>query len=139
MTSTTDPVDSNTSDSATPQDALGDGGKKALEAERKARRDAERKLQTATERVAELEAAELRRDVAADRGLTAAQAARLRGTTREEMDADAEELLELLKPAGATPPPSIRPTSDLRGGTDPTDTGSGDAARIADRILGGGV
>jgi hypothetical protein len=45
----------------------------------------------------------LRLEVAQEKGLTAAQAARLNGTTKEELAADADALKQLF-PAGATPP-----------------------------------
>jgi membrane protein involved in colicin uptake len=52
-------------------------------------------------------------EVAADKGLTPAQAARLQGSTKEELEADAEALLSLFSGAGSgqgnggmgTPPP----------------------------------
>ena len=114
------------------RDGLNEGGKRALDAERKAARDAARAArdekkarETAEARVAELErekmtaqeraeaerdewrkkyeeqAAQLaardldilRRDVAAEKGLTHRQAARLRGDTREELEADADDLI----------------------------------------------
>src|SRR5690606_17006061 len=99
---------------------LGEAGKKALERERRARREAEARLreveaklqehegekksdaERATDRIATLERelAETRREalrleVAMAKGLTAAQARRLAGNTREELEADADELLEL--------------------------------------------
>lgn len=81
---------------------------------------------TDTERLQE-ELAELRRtaeterlerfrvEVAAEKGLTREQAARLTGTTREELSADADALLELFprapEPApAATPAPETAPT-----------------------------
>lgn len=79
--------------------------------------DAERKVQEA-----ELRA--LRLEVAAEKGLTAKQAARLVGTTKEELEADAGELLESFKSdddKGDDRRPASRPTTNLRGGGDPTD------------------
>jgi hypothetical protein len=117
--SATDPPDS-------PPDTLGDAGKRALAAERKAARDAQRRadelaarlrefedrdkteLQRAIERAdaaekaaADLTARATRYEVAAAKGLTTRQAARLIGTTREELEADADELLADLN-AGRT-------------------------------------
>ncbi|MCZ7526562.1 MAG: hypothetical protein M5U14_09405 [Acidimicrobiia bacterium] len=126
-TSTTDPE----------SDDLGDAGKRALDAERRARRDAERRERELRARVAELESAELRRDVAAEKGLTAEQARRLTGATREELEADADDLLA----AFGTPskaPPSTRPRPELRGGSDPTDMPT-DVSGLADRIMGRGL
>lgn len=124
------------------------GAKKALDAERKARRDAEKALSevraqlqeltdrdksdgvllaeklTAAEKRAELaESKALRHEVAAAKGLTPAQAKRLVGTTQEELEADADDILETFPGAPkVTPPPSDRPKPlALRGGSDPSD------------------
>ena len=114
-------------DSATDQPAtgeLGDAGKKALDAERRDKRAAEKRAadlearlkefedrdKTETTRAVErAEAAEkaaaaaearaLRLEVASEKGLTPAQAKRLVGETREELEADASELLDTFKPA----------------------------------------
>lgn len=144
----TTPADEPATDPDGNSDTLGDAGKKALEAERKARRDAEAALKDVQAQLKELtdkdkseveklreEVASLTRDrddaaakalrheVAAAKGLTAAQAKRLVGATKEELEADADEILEAFQPAagGSTPPPSRRPAADLRGGSDPTD------------------
>lgn len=50
---------------------------------------------------AKLQIETLRRDVAAAKGLDPKAIARLQGSTREEMEADADELLTLLKPGRA--------------------------------------
>jgi hypothetical protein len=128
-------------------DDLGDAGKKALDQERKARRDAEKALQDVQAKLKELEdkdksetdklreqvdaltkerdlhaSAALRHQVALSKGLTAAQAKRLVGSTQEELEADADEILEAFPAkAGATPPPSNKPKPNLKGGGDPTD------------------
>lgn len=140
------PADEPATDSGTA-DALGDGGKKALEAERKARRDAEAALKDVQAQLKELTdkdkseveklreevasltkdrddaaAKALRHEIAAAKGLTAAQAKRLVGATKEELEADADEILEAFpSQGGSTPPPSRRPAADLRGGSDPND------------------
>jgi hypothetical protein len=123
------------SDGATPpdDDQLGEGGKKALAAERKRASDLEKELaryrkaeqdradadktelQKAADRAeraekaaAEAAAKALRLEVAAEKGLNAKQAARLQGATREELEADADELLESFPsapPAKGTPKP----------------------------------
>ncbi|MFV0315452.1 MAG: hypothetical protein ACK5O2_00625 [Microthrixaceae bacterium] len=157
---TGDDKDATTDPPAT--DSLGDSGKKAIDAERKARRDAERrakdveaklkeiedrdksdseklaeKLTAAEKRADDAERRALRSEVAHEKGLSAAQAKRLSGDTREDLEADADELLEVFQPTGgATPPPSNRPSPDLRGGSDPTDTDDGkvDPAKLADLI-----
>jgi len=64
--------------------------------------DAERVAGQLTELKARADAADLRAmraEVAASKGLTAAQAKRLQGTTVEELEADADELLAAFKPA----------------------------------------
>lgn len=102
---------------------LGDAGKKALAEERKARHAAEKSaeaalaklreledagrsdLEKANARVAQLEYEKqetdqrlLRAEVAHANGLTAEQARRLVGETREELEADAKALLALFNP-----------------------------------------
>ena len=143
-------------DEPTPDDAggekppadkpLGDPGKKALDAERKARRDAERRAtdletrlkaiedkdKSETERLTE-ENTQLKKDLAAatasgvryrvavDKGLTATQAKRLVGDTEDELLADADEILESwgAKPGDdkTGPPPGQRPREQLRPGS----------------------
>lgn len=126
-----------------PKD-LGDAGKKALDEERKARRDAEKKAKDledrlkqledrdksdseklteraaqAEKRAADAEAKALRYEVAADKGVKPRW---LSGTTREELEAAADEYLADHPPAtGGTPPPG-KPVEDLRGGGAPDDT-----------------
>lgn len=69
-------------------------------------RDAEA-LSDANKRLAAAEAATLRLEIAAEKGLTPAQAKRLVGSTREELETDATELLDTFKtpsePAETTP------------------------------------
>lgn len=135
------------------------GAKKALEAERKARREAEKQLRDLNTRLKEIEdkdksevdrlreqveqlkneattatAKALRAEVAAEKGLTAAQAKRLVGGTREELEADADEILEAFPARGVTPPPSDKPRPDLRGGTDPTDDTDTDIRAVVESI-----
>lgn len=122
---------------ATGGDALGPAGIKALEAERAARKELEKRLaaveplsklaeamglapgktsKTDVEQLAERLSAQekelaterslrLRLEVAQEKGLTAAQAARLQGATKEELAKDADDLKALF-PGGATPPAS---------------------------------
>lgn len=69
------------------------------------------------QRDAELRATRL--EVAAAKGLTPAQAARLQGATREDLEADAEALKQLF-PTSATPgTPAPDPTQGARGGANP--------------------
>lgn len=80
------------------------------------------KVADAEKRAQEAELKALRLEVAATKGLTPAQAKRLVGTTQEELEADADELLETFKPTddgkGA---PLGKPREHLRGGGDPTE------------------
>lgn len=110
--------------------------RRRFEKEAKASRDAVRRLQEiedadktegqkAAERAAKAEkdAADsvLRADrleVALAKGLTAGQAKRLVGNTREELEKDADELVAELK---GTPKPVSSPKEDLRGGGEPED------------------
>lgn len=144
-------------------DGLGDAGKRALDSERKARRDAEKKLADVQKRLDELAdrdktdqqkltdrltAAEAdlakerssgaRLRVAMRKGLTETQARRLVGESEEELEADADELLETFggrRPPGRDDqdddrdpnPRRGRPQEQLRGGVgggddDPVET-----------------
>lgn len=137
---------------APPKDELGDAGKRAIAAEREARKKAEQavselnaelqqlkdkdksdsekladRLAAAERRAAEAESTAARMEVAAAKGLSAAQARRLVGTTREELEADADELLSSFRPQGQDntsgdrpPTPATRPTAPVSGGSDPT-------------------
>lgn len=71
------------------------------------------------------EAKALRAEVAMAKGLNAAQAKRLAGTSREELEADADEIIEAFPVAKEDPPkggpPSRQPKPDLKGGNDPTE------------------
>ncbi len=70
----------------------------------------------------EAEQRAMRLEVAMEKGLTTAQAKRLVGATKEELEADADELLESFKPAdGGRRGPPARGSEKLRGGTDPTE------------------
>lgn len=92
----------------------------ALEDEKKT--DAEKlteRITAAEARATEAEARALRAEVAADKGLTPAQAKRLVGTTKEELEADADELLSSFKPADDTEPGVRRPKETLRPGAVP--------------------
>ncbi len=140
---------------------LGDAGKKALAEERAARKAAEKsaadlearlkaiedKDKTETQKAADAAATEKAARVAAEaradrlevamaKGLTPAQAKRLQGATRDELEADADDLLETLKPAeGTKPPPGGKPTERLTGGGDPTE----DPVELDPRKLAAGV
>lgn len=107
---------------------------------------AERKAETAESRA-------LRMEVALDKGLTFSQAKRLVGSTREELEADADELVETFgggkpdpkegepKPGdpkegegGGKPDPRRRPQERLRSGAVPAAEPEKTADEIADAI-----
>lgn len=139
---------------------LGEGGKAALDAERKARKNAEDALKAAHAKVKEFEdlgksevekltgdrdghrsradTAErnlMRLQVGLDKGLTPAQAKRLVGTTKEELEADADELAEAFGGKAQTSPPPGRPRENLRGGGEPAEEPEEtDPAKLAARI-----
>jgi hypothetical protein len=71
------------------------------------------RAEAAERRVAEIEAHAIRLEVAAEKGLTPAQAKRLVGSTRAELEADADELLETFKPAAPAEEPVGLPSLDL--------------------------
>lgn len=118
-------------------DPLGDAGKKALAAEREARKAAEKKLAAyekaeqakadadkteaekraaAEQRAQDAELRAMRIEVAHEKGLTPAQAKRLVGGTREELEADAEQLLKDFPVAPAKPAtPKPDPSQGARG------------------------
>lgn len=77
------------------------------------------RAEAAERAVAETEVRALRLEVAAEKGLTPAQAKRLVGSTREELVADADELLATFKPAADDSQEDVTTALDLgnRGGT----------------------
>lgn len=158
MPDDTEPVTGDDTEPTTGTDP-DSGAKKALDAERKARREAEKQLREMSARLKEIEdkdksetdrlreqveqlkseaqqnaAKALRAEIAAEKGLTAAQAKRLVGSSREELEADADEILEAFPTGGVKPPPSDKPRPDLRGGTDPTDNTDVDIKAVVDSI-----
>lgn len=120
--------------------AAGDESKSELE------RLAER-VAASERRAEEAELKALRADVAASKGLTPAQAKRLHGSTLEELEEDADELLAAFKPATGDEGdgdgddkdgdrPSGRPQERLRGGSSNSDAEpeETDPAKIAAQI-----
>lgn len=87
-------------------------------------------------RVAELESESLRLSVAQEKGLTPAQAKRLQGSTKEDLEADADELLAVFAPKGQK---ADKPSpKSLAGGSDPTqdDRNLGKSAGdVADAVM----
>jgi hypothetical protein len=120
-------------------DPLGDAGKKALAAERDARKAAEKELAryrkaeadqaeadkseaekraAAEQRAADAELRATRLEVAHEKGLTPAQAKRLVGATREELEADADEILRDFPVTPAAPKvPKPDPSQGPKGET----------------------
>lgn len=91
------------------------------------------RLTTAEKRATDAEHRALRLEVAAGKGLTPIQAKRLVGTTPEELEADADELLATFVPN--RPNVTGRPSPALRGGGDPTeDVEETDPAKLAAAI-----
>jgi len=97
--------------------------------------DLRKRVESAEKRAEELEVKALRAEVAAAKGLTEAQAKRLRGSTREELLADAEDLLAAFGKADEEPEDDRRPPKEnLRPGAsneDPAD----DVSAVAERIM----
>ena len=137
-------------------DELGDAGKKALDAERRDKRAAEKRAtdlearlkefedrdktestrvieraEAAEKRAVEAESRALRLEIASEKGLTPAQAKRLVGESREDLEADAAELLETFKPAASEDTPGPEPIVDaldlgIRSGTPKKGKSTGD-------------
>ena len=77
------------------------------------------RAESAEKRASDAEGRLTRLEVAIDKGLTPAQAKRLVGETREELEADADDLLATFKPAAAEETSPVTPSMDLgtRSGT----------------------
>lgn len=74
-------------------------------------------------------------EIALEKGLTKSQAKRLVGSTREELEADADELLADLGVDEDKPSSSRRPKERLKPGATADDEPEVDPAKIADQIL----
>lgn len=170
----TESEDTDEKDTGAKSEELGEAGKRALEAERKARRAAEKRAQELEAKVKEAEDAEkteleklqgqvadltkraeaseakaTRFEVAAEKGLSLAQARRLVGSTKEELEADADamraelglkddgkdEETETSEETPADEQPIGRPKEDLRGGASNADDETVDTSKLADSIL----
>lgn len=94
------------------------------------------RAEAAERAAAETEVRALRLEIAAEQGLTPAQAKRLVGSTREELEADAQELLATFKPATDDTSNDVASSLDLgnRGGA--PRTGSSTADQFAAAIEG---
>lgn len=154
-----DPDDPAKGDPDPDKPDMGDAGKKALDAERKARREAERQLKEMGDRLKEIEdkdksdserlkekVTELERDlatavakadryeVALEKGLDMTRAKRLTGTSREELEADADELITWTAGKGDDKPVPGKPAVDLKGGGDPTEEPDVDVRKVVESI-----
>lgn len=95
-------------------------------------------LSAAERRAAEAEASALRLEIAAEKGLTPAQAKRLVGSTREELEADAADLLENFKSTETTTDDTAAVAAALDLGSRGTATAaSGDPAADFAKFLKG--
>lgn len=138
---------------STPSPAdLGDAGKKALQAERDARKKAEDDFKALQQQVAdsqktaeqktadalaaaqssanEAAAKALRYEVAAEKGLSLSLAARLTGSTKEELEADADQLMSLIPQA--PPADNAPPAGPTVPGQQPGSTAAGALVTDAD-------
>lgn len=90
----------------------------------------------AEKRAAEAEAKVLRAEIAAEKGLTLSQGKRLMGNTREELEADAAELLEAFTPTDdKRDDRSRRPKEKLRLGASSQEEPDADPSKVAQAIL----
>lgn len=90
-------------------------------------------LESLRKQVAEFQSEKLRSDVAAAKGVPPHLASRLRGETKEELEADADELLAALKPAKV---PSERPEPVGGGNPATADDAGFDASALAEKLRG---
>jgi hypothetical protein len=128
---------SDTPNTSAADETLGDAGRKALVDERAARKAAEQKAADLERRLGEIETQQLRSKIAANHNLTEAQAARLKGSTEDELNADAEELLAAFKPAeDETPDVRRTPRERLRPGAAPSAEPGPSMADVASKVLG---
>lgn len=120
--------------------ANADKAKKFDESEEANKSEAEKaaaKAADAEKRALEAEQRALRLEVASDKGLTAAQAKRLVGATKEELEEDADELLESFKPdeKDDKSPTGGRPKERLKSGAKPdSEPDETDPAKIVENV-----
>lgn len=148
-------------------DGLGDAGKRALEKERQARRDAEtrlKELEPLAAKAKELEDAKksgeeklagqikalqddlakerqraLIAEVARDKKLTPTQARRLQGSTREELENDADDLLEAFGAKGGDGADDKGGDGSKGGGDDKGRSTATNAGRPKEKLRPGAV
>jgi hypothetical protein len=119
---------------------LADARKKVQEFEDRNKTEGEKltdRLTAAETRAQDAELRALRLEVAASKGLTPTQAKRLVGKTRDELEADADEIIEAFPPKQPAAPPSSRPSATARGGTDPTSPPEPSVDELVASVLGG--
>jgi hypothetical protein len=129
------PPAANTEQAQTTTDEFGDADREKMSQvvrkERAAARESRASAERAEARLAELEASELRRGVAAEKGLTTEQAAFLSGDSAEEMAASADSLLAAFPAAKRPSNPFERVRTGATGATEPAES----MATVADRVL----
>lgn len=116
-----------------------DAAKKLKELEDAKKSDldkANERASTAEGKASQAELRALRAEVALDKGLSATLAKRLQGSTREEIEQDADELLaEFGEKKTDERRPASRPKERLSGGSDPTEGAEeSDPRKLAERI-----
>lgn len=121
--------------------ANADAAKRLEEIENASKTEQQRlteRVEAAENRTRELETHSLRLEIAAEKGLTTAQAKRLVGNTREELVADADELLETFQssPKGEDQTEQVITSLDL-GNRGNTTTAAGDPAADFAKFLKG--
>lgn len=100
------------------------------DAQKSAEERASEALTNAEKRALEAESRALRLEVASEKGLTPAQAKRLVGSTREELESDADDLLENFKPSnGDTETQKPKTALDLDLGSRGTTAASADQSK----------
>ncbi len=99
---------------------------------------AQEQASTAEGKATAAEQRALRAEVAIEKGLSATLAKRLQGSTKEEIEADADDLLKEFgggKSDDGKGGPASRPKERLSGGSDPTDgVDTDDPRKLAERI-----
>jgi hypothetical protein len=106
--------------------------KDAEDADKTEGQKAKDRADAAEARATKAEGQLLRLEIAAEKGLTPAQAKRLVGSTREELEADADELLEAF---GGKKEPLKRPGSPARSGSIPNaESEENDPEKLAAKV-----
>lgn len=104
-----------------------DASKSELERERELRQSVETELKS--ERMAKA-----RLEVASDKGVPSNAIKFLSGETREELEASADEIIELVGASAGAPSPNLRENLRPAGRGTPDDTEALDPGQLADRI-----